>query len=161
MKKNSPKKSKNAAKSVSRVKKPVHENVALATAASKTADASDVVLVDQRSSDRRTKSDRRKESVPVAMERRKLERRVKVNRRRQIDPTTCERDYTSDEIEFMNAMDEYKRISGRMFPTCSEILEVVVNLGYSKRPVLAVESAYEPVMSIDPAATANPPATLA
>jgi hypothetical protein len=62
----------------------------------------------------------------------KLERRKKVNRRRQIDPTTCERDYTDDEVEFMNAIDEYKRKSGRMFPTCSEVLEVVRDLGYVK-----------------------------
>jgi hypothetical protein len=60
----------------------------------------------------------------------RLERRQKVNRRRQIDPTTCERDYTDDEIQFMNALDEYKRTSGRMFPTCSEVLEVVRSLGY-------------------------------
>jgi hypothetical protein len=94
-----------------------------------------VATVDRRSGrDRRTTSDRRKKSQPVAVERRKLERRAKVNRRRQIDPTTCERDYTADEIEFMNALDEYKRSSGRMFPTCSEILEVVRKLGYEKCP---------------------------
>lgn len=61
-----------------------------------------------------------------------LERRKKVNRRRQIDPTTCERDYTDQEVEFMNALDDYKRKSGRMFPTCSEVLEVVRSLGYVK-----------------------------
>ena len=61
-----------------------------------------------------------------------LERRQKVNRRRQIDPTTCERDYTDQEVEFMNALDEYKRKSGRMFPTCSEVLEVIRSLGYIK-----------------------------
>ncbi len=58
--------------------------------------------------------------------------RRKVQRRRQIDPTTCERDYNNDEIEFMHALDEYKRTSGRMFPTCSEILEVLQKLGYRK-----------------------------
>lgn len=58
--------------------------------------------------------------------------RRKVPRRRQIDPTTCERDYTNDEIEFMHALDAYKRSSGRMFPTCSEVLEVVRGLGYAK-----------------------------
>jgi hypothetical protein len=62
----------------------------------------------------------------------KLERRQKVNRRRQIDPTTCERDYTDHEVEFMNALDDYKRRSGRMFPTCSEVLEVIRSLGYVK-----------------------------
>jgi hypothetical protein len=61
-----------------------------------------------------------------------LERRKKVNRRRQIDPTTCERDYTEQEVEFMNALDDYKRKSGRMFPTCSEVLEVIRGLGYVK-----------------------------
>lgn len=58
--------------------------------------------------------------------------RRKTQRRRQIDPTTCERDYNHEEISFMKALDEYKRTSGRMFPTCSEILEVVRDLGYVK-----------------------------
>lgn len=56
----------------------------------------------------------------------------RTQRRRQIDPTTCERDYSTDEIEFMKALDDYKRASGRMFPTCSEILEVFKSLGYAK-----------------------------
>lgn len=80
-------------------------------------------------SDRRVE-DRRKENKPVAIERRQGERRAKVARRRQIDPTTCERDYNTDEIEFMQALDAYKRANGRMFPTCSEILEVIRALGY-------------------------------
>jgi hypothetical protein len=83
--------------------------------------------------DRRSSNDRRQQDVPVKVERRKLERRAKVNRRRQIDPTTCERDYTNEEIEFMQALDAYKRSSGRMFPTCSEILEVIRGLGYERR----------------------------
>ncbi len=66
----------------------------------------------------------------------KKERR-KVQRRRQIDPTTCERDYNDLEIEFMHALDEYKRASGRMFPTCSEILEVIMKLGYRKMDIAA------------------------
>lgn len=53
-------------------------------------------------------------------------------RRRLIDPTTCERDYAADELEFMQALDRYKRLSGRMFPTCSEVLEVVRSLGYAR-----------------------------
>jgi hypothetical protein len=67
------------------------------------------------------------------VERRKTERR-KVPRRRQIDPTTCERDYSNDEIEFMHALDAYKRANGRMFPTCSEILEVIRDMGYVRLP---------------------------
>mgnify|MGYP001323600751 FL=1 len=30
----------------------------------------------------------------------------------------------------MRAMDDYKRDAGRMFPTCSEVLEVIRSLGY-------------------------------
>ncbi len=56
----------------------------------------------------------------------------KKDRRRQIDPTTCERDYTNDEVEFMKAVDNYKRKTGRMFPNCSEVLEVVATLGYTR-----------------------------
>ncbi len=56
--------------------------------------------------------------------------RRKKQRRRHIDPTTCERDYSDQEIAFMRAMDDYKHKSGRMFPTCSEVLEVVRDLGY-------------------------------
>jgi hypothetical protein len=53
-------------------------------------------------------------------------------RRRLVDPTTCERDYAAAEVEFMMAMNEYKRSSGRMFPTWSEVLEVLKALGYEK-----------------------------
>jgi hypothetical protein len=89
------------------------------------------VKMDRRNANRR-QEERRKEAAAVAVERRQGERRVKVPRRRQIDPTTCERDYSADEIEFMHALDAYKRTSGRMFPTCSEILEVIRGLGYSR-----------------------------
>jgi hypothetical protein len=90
---------------------------------------SEVELNRRNSSDRRGE-ERRKQEAVVAVERRAGERRTKVQRRRQIDPTTCERDYSTDEIEFMHALDAYKHTSGRMFPTCSEILEVIRGLGY-------------------------------
>ena len=53
-------------------------------------------------------------------------------RRRFVDPTTCERDYTEAEKQFMGAMQLYKQSSGRMFPTWSEVLEVLRSLGYEK-----------------------------
>ncbi|MEZ6042586.1 MAG: hypothetical protein R3C20_18985 [Planctomycetaceae bacterium] len=65
-------------------------------------------------------------------ERREIADRRRADRRRQIDPTTCERDYSGGEIEFMRAMDDYKRKSGRPFPTWSEVLEVLMSLGYRK-----------------------------
>ena len=93
--------------------------------------------------DRRRNSSRAAEEE-VAVPAPTLERRAKVQRRRQIDPTTCERDYSIEEVEFMNAMDEYKRKNGRMFPTCSEVLEVIRGLGYVRlspagRAMLAAE----------------------
>jgi hypothetical protein len=83
--------------------------------------------------ERRAK-DRRKRQIPVALDRRsgKERRDEKGERRRQIDPTTCERDYNNDEIEFMKAMDQYKRDNRRPFPTWSEVLEVLRALGYRK-----------------------------
>lgn len=65
-------------------------------------------------------------------ERREIIDRRRQDRRRQIDPTTCERDYSDNEVEFMKAMDDYKRKSGRPFPTWSEVLEVMMSLGYRK-----------------------------
>ncbi|AGA30746.1 hypothetical protein [Singulisphaera acidiphila] len=57
---------------------------------------------------------------------------VKKERRRRIDPTTFEKQYTDDEIEFMNAMQHFKMQSGRSFPTCGEVLKVANELGYRK-----------------------------
>ncbi|MGB1926251.1 MAG: hypothetical protein ACPHL6_06955 [Rubripirellula sp.] len=85
-----------------------------------TAGQSDIVTIDRRRADRRGVE--ASESQPASA--------AKKQRRRHIDPTTCERDYSGDEIEFMRAMDDYKRDSGRMFPTCSEVLEVIRSLGY-------------------------------
>lgn len=104
---------------------------------------------ERREGTERRNKDRRQKQVPVADERRVGDRR-KVQRRRQIDPTTCERDYSQDEIEFMQAMDNYKRDSGRMFPTCSEMLEVLRSMGYvrlndEQREVLGLELAKLPV----------------
>jgi hypothetical protein len=109
--------------------------------------------------DRRTKTERRQGStspvssspeskVPaVAKEQRVAERRTKQPRRRQIDPTTCERDYNLEEIEFMQALDAYKRANGRMFPTCSEILEVIRGLGYVR--LLAAAQPLEVAAQVD------------
>ena len=92
----------------------------------------DEVQMDRRRAARRANDDQGDAASQSNVLPTRLERRKKVNRRRQIDPTTCERDYTDDEIQFMNALDDYKRKSGRMFPTCSEMLEVVRSLGYVK-----------------------------
>ena len=79
--------------------------------------------------------DRRKRNIPVAVDRRRqnaAEKRRTSERRRLIDPTTCERDYNDDETTFMRAMERYKRENRRPFPTWSEVLEVLMSLGYRK-----------------------------
>lgn len=53
-------------------------------------------------------------------------------RRRLVDPATCERDYSTAEIEFMQAMHAYKKASGHPFPTWGEVLAVSLKLGYRK-----------------------------
>src|SRR5262245_28292037 len=90
--------------------------------------------VEQASDRRRRTGDRRKRDIPVAVERRsgKDRRSEQGERRRQVDPTTCEKDYSDDEIIFMKAMDQYKRANRRPFPTWSEVLEVLLSLGYRK-----------------------------
>ena len=60
------------------------------------------------------------------------ERRAKKDRRRRIDPTTFDKQYSDDEMEFMNAMQRYKEISGKSFPTFREVLRVLVDLGYRR-----------------------------
>ena len=107
----------------------------------KTKKSESAVTINQRAKSDRRDNDRRKQNIAIANERRVGQRREKVSRRRQIDPTTCERDYTADEVEFMHALDQYKRSSGRMFPTCSEVLEVIRALGYEKRSTAACSSA--------------------
>lgn len=106
----------------------------------------EIVTIDRRREDRRDEA--RQDASGSG--------RRKTPRRRQIDPTTCERDYSDNEIEFMRAMDEYKRAAGRMFPTCSEVLEVIRSLGYVKldeeqRAMLECEEfhGYEPDSFVD------------
>jgi hypothetical protein len=60
------------------------------------------------------------------------ERRQKKERRRRIDPTTFEKQYTDDEMEFMNAMQRFKELSGKTFPTYGDVLKVAVSIGYRR-----------------------------
>lgn len=87
--------------------------------------AQEQITIDRRRKDRRSVEESSSTPRPVITKPSK-----KALRRRHIDPTTCERDYRQDEIDFMRAMDDYKRAAGRMFPTCSEVLEVIRGMGY-------------------------------
>jgi hypothetical protein len=61
------------------------------------------------------------------------ERRQRKERRRRIDPTTYEKQYTEEELAFMNAMQRFKERTGKVFPTHGEVIQVAVGLGYRKQ----------------------------
>ena len=58
--------------------------------------------------------------------------RSKKERRRRIDPTTFEKQYSVEEMEFMNAMQRYKESTGTSFPTYGEVLRVAAAIGYRR-----------------------------
>lgn len=70
--------------------------------------------------ERRDGKDRRKEQVPVALERRKVERRIN------------EYVLDGDVLEFINAVNEFKSVHQKPFPTWSDIYAIFVSLGYRK-----------------------------
>lgn len=59
-------------------------------------------------------------------------RPARKERRRRIDPTTFEKQYTPEELEFMNAMQQFKVRSGKTFPSFGDVLDVARALGYEK-----------------------------
>ena len=96
--------------------------------------------------DRRMDVDRRtrtaEESGYTGPERRKaddrradtgLERRRGPGRRRNDDRRSAEEgEMTPEQFEFVMAIQMYKKVNKRMFPTWTEVLEVVNQLGYRK-----------------------------
>lgn len=62
-----------------------------------------------------------------------LERRRGPGRRRSDDRRSAEEgEMTDEQFEFVMAIDTYKRLNNRPFPTWTEVLEVVKQLGYRK-----------------------------
>jgi len=78
------------------------------------------------------------------------DRREKKERRRRIDPTTFEKQYTDDEMEFMNAMQRFKELSGKAFPSYGEVLKIAIMLGY-RRAVFEFDGPAEGSQDFDPA----------
>jgi hypothetical protein len=60
---------------------------------------------------------------------------------RFVDPSLSDAILLSAEREFIQAMDAYKKRNGRMFSTWSEVLEVLVTLGYKKVGPTGLDSA--------------------
>ena len=90
----------------------------------------DALLHDRRGTDRRSRFPG-KPATGSEPPRVPKERRAK-ERRRRIDPTTFEKQYTDDELEFMNAMQQFKVQSCKSFPSHGEVLRVAHGLGYRK-----------------------------
>lgn len=56
---------------------------------------------------------------------------------RRGNPLTTTPDYDADELEFLKAVDAYKRKKSRPFPSHSKILGVLRALGWVKQTALA------------------------
>jgi hypothetical protein len=82
---------------------------------------------------------------PEEVERRRLERRSVVDRRIGLDRrrgpgrrrsddrrAAEEGEMTEEQFEFLMAINEYKRVNKRPFPTWTEVLDVMKALGYRK-----------------------------
>ena len=84
--------------------------------------------------DRRTGLDRRRKDAQLCPDRRlSLERRRGPGIRREEERRAAEEgEMTDEQFEFVMAVDTYKRVNNRPFPTLTEILEVVQALGYRK-----------------------------
>ena len=94
--------------------------------------------------DRRTGIDRRQveaDAEDLAVERRVadrrgntgLERRRGPGRRRSDERRSAEEgEMTVEQFEFCMAIETYKKVNRRLFPTWTEVLEVITQLGYRK-----------------------------
>ena len=79
--------------------------------------------------DRRSGVDRR----TVTDRRGRLDRRRGPGRRRSDDRRSAEEgEMTDEQLEFLSAIDEYKKVNKRPFPTWTEVLDVIKALGYRK-----------------------------
>jgi len=75
----------------------------------------------------RRKGDRREEGDTGLERRRGPGRRLSDTRR-----SAEEGEMTGEQFEFVMAIETYKKVNKRMFPTWTEVLEVITQLGYRK-----------------------------
>lgn len=84
---------------------------------------------ERRREDRRRSAERR----DVVERRSGLDRRRGPGRRRSEDRRAAEEgEMTEEQFAFLKAVDEYKRVNKRPFPSWTEVLDVVKALGYRK-----------------------------
>ncbi len=85
---------------------------------------------DRRAGDRRGSGDRRNLSLDRRLG---LERRRGPGRRRSDSRRSAEEgEMTDAQFEFIMAVDKYKQINGRPFPSWTEVLDILHALGYRK-----------------------------
>lgn len=84
--------------------------------------------------ERRVAVERRVSNQPVAVERRSgLDRRRGPGRRRTDQRRSAEEgEMTEAQFEFLKAVNEYKEVNSRPFPSWTEVLDIVEALGYRK-----------------------------
>ncbi|HEV2296052.1 MAG TPA: hypothetical protein VGR35_19565 [Tepidisphaeraceae bacterium] len=95
-----------------------------------------------RGPDRRVVEDRRSDSG--------LERRRGPGRRRSDDRRSAEEgEMSAEQFEFVMAIETYKKVNKRMYPTWTEVLEVITQLGYRKieHRNIKMDSVPEPELS--------------
>ena len=82
----------------------------------------------------RRREDRREGDRRGVVDRRSgLDRRRGPGRRRPDDRRSAEEgEMTDEQFEFLMAINEYKRVNRRPFPTWTEVLDVMKALGYRK-----------------------------
>jgi hypothetical protein len=77
--------------------------------------------------DRRSAEDRR-QATATGLERRRGPGRRRIDDRRSAE----EGEMNTEQFEFVMAIETYKKVNRRMYPTWTEILEVINQLGYRK-----------------------------
>src|SRR5882757_8018014 len=92
--------------------------------------------------DRRSGSERR---VATGLERRRGPGRRRADDRREAE----EGEMNVEQFEFIQAIEVYKKVNKRLYPTWTEILEIVQQLGYRKvvPRTVHLENVPEPVLS--------------
>lgn len=85
--------------------------------------------MDRRKPQDRRQTQRRAHNEPVAKDRRSgEERRHGQRRKRNIN----QYDMSPDELEFVNAVNRFRELSGNRFPSARDILNILRDLGYEK-----------------------------
>ena len=93
--------------------------------------SSEDVAADRRAGpERRTGTDRRRSVVDRRLG---LDRRRGPGRRRSVQRRAAEEgEMTDEQFEFLMAVEKYKRVNNRPFPTWTEVLDVIHALGYRR-----------------------------